>query len=263
MKELFIIKVGGNVIDDAERLSAFLKKFSAINAVKILVHGGGKLATDLSEKLGIEAKMIDGKRITDADTLKVVTMVYGGLINKTIVAKLDKLEVNAVGVCGADLGLIPAKKREVGAIDYGFVGDVLVDKIPVEHWASLLDKNVCPVVAPITADESGQLLNTNADTIASSIAQALSKTYKTSLVYCFEKDGVLQNPDDETSVIHNIQPAMYSNLKNTGVISKGMIPKLDNSWDAINKGVAKVIIGNALQVDKLISSSAGTQLSLN
>lgn len=263
MKELFIIKVGGNVIDDAEKLNAFLKKFSAINALKILVHGGGKLATDLSAKLGIEAKMIDGKRITDADTLKVVTMVYGGLINKTIVAKLDKLGVNAIGVCGADMGLIPAKKREVGTIDYGFVGDVLVDKIPVEQWAGLLDKNVCPVVAPITADASGQLLNTNADTIASSIAQALSKTYKTSLVYCFEKDGVLQNPDDETTVIHSIQPAMYSNLKSTGVISKGMIPKLDNSWDAINKGVAKVIIGNALQVDKLISSSAGTQLSLN
>jgi acetylglutamate kinase len=262
MKELFIIKVGGNIIDNAEKLNTFLKKLSAINSPKILVHGGGKLATDLSAKLGIEAKMVDGKRITDEDTLKIVTMVYGGLINKTIVAKLTKLGTNAMGVCGADMGLIPAKKREVGAIDYGFVGDVLVDKIPTEQWADLLDKNICAVVAPITADATGQLLNTNADTIASSIAQALSRQYNTTLIYCFEKDGVLKNPQDESSVIKSIQPETYTTLKSEGVISKGMIPKLDNSWDAINKGVHKVIIGNALQVDKLISSSVGTQLNL-
>src|SRR5581483_1837015 len=175
MKELFIIKVGGNVIDDGKKLEEFLKKLHAINSSKILVHGGGKLATDLSAKLGIEAKMVEGKRITDEETLKVVTMVYGGLINKTIVAKLNTLGTNALGISGGDMGLIPAKKREVKEIDYGFVGDVLLNEIPVEKWVNLLDKNICPVVAPLTADESGQMLNTNADTIASSIAQTLSK----------------------------------------------------------------------------------------
>jgi acetylglutamate kinase len=263
MKELFIIKVGGNVIDDPEKLSIFLKKFGAINTLKILIHGGGKLATELSAKLGIEAKMVDGKRITDRDTLKVVTMVYAGLINKSVVSQLNKLGTKALGICGADLNLIPAKKREVTSIDYGFVGDVLIDKIPAEQWENLLDKNICPVVAPITSDSTGQLLNTNADTIASSIAQALSKIYKVTLVYCFEKDGVLKDPNDDTSVIPTMLPKAYEDLKSVGIISKGMIPKLDNSWEAIRKGVLKVIIGNALQVDKLISLSSGTQLCLN
>jgi len=263
MKELYIIKVGGNVIDDEKNLGIFLKKFSAINAPKILVHGGGKLATDLSSKLGIEAKMVDGKRITDGNTLEIVTMVYAGLINKSIVAKLNSLGTNTLGVCGADMGLIPAKKRKVGTIDYGFVGDILMDDIPAKKWTDLLDNNICAVVAPITADAKGQLLNTNADTIASSIAQALSKAYKTTLIYCFEKDGVLSNPKDDTSVIREIQMKMYAQLKSEGIISKGMIPKMDNSWEAINKGVAKVVIGNALEVDKLISSTGGTHLSLD
>jgi acetylglutamate kinase len=263
MKELFIIKVGGNIIDDEGKLSAFLKKFNAISSHKILVHGGGKLATDMSAKLGIEAKMVEGKRITDKETLKVVTMVYCGIINKSIVGQLNALGTNALGVCGADMNLIPAKKRDVGTIDYGFVGDVLLEKIPVEQWTNLLDATICPVVASITSDSTGQLLNTNADTIASSLAQALSKTYKVTLIYCFEKDGVLKNPDDEGSVIRNIQPQTYTTLKAEGIISKGMIPKLDNSFDAMKRGVAKVIIGNALQVDKLLASSGGTHLSLN
>jgi acetylglutamate kinase len=263
MKELFIIKVGGNVIDDTGKLDIFLKKFNAQKGHKILVHGGGKLATDMSVKLGIEAKMVDGKRITDAETLKIVTMVYAGQINKSIVAALNTLGTNALGVCGADMNLIPAIKRAVGNIDYGFVGDVLLDKIPVKHWTDLLDKNICPVVAPITADASGQLLNTNADTIASSIAQALSKIYKVTLIYCFEKDGVLRDPNDESSVIAMIQPQAYSALKNGGIISKGMIPKLDNAWDAMKAGVNKVIIGNALQIDSLLDSKAGTHLSLS
>jgi len=261
MKELFIIKIGGNVIDVMDKLSVFLKKFSVINSPKILIHGGGKLATDLSTKLGIEAKLVDGKRITDAATLQIITMVYSG-INKSIVAKLQALGANSIGICGADLNMIPAKKRAVGAIDYGFVGDVLMEKIPVTHWTDLLEKNICPVVAPITADSSGQLLNTNADTIASSVAQALSKTYKVTLIYCFEKNGVLQNPDDEQSVIPLIQPEIYSTFKSQGVISKGMIPKLDNSFEAMKNGVSKVIIGNALQIDKLITSKEGTHLSL-
>jgi len=261
MKELFIIKIGGNVIDSKENLSVFLKKFHAINSPKILIHGGGKLATDLSTKLGIESKLVDGKRITDAATLEIITMVYSG-INKSIVAQLQAMGTDSIGVCGADLNMIPAKKRAVGTIDYGFVGDVLIDKIPVTHWADLLEKNICPVVAPITADASGQLLNTNADTVASSIAQALSKIYKVTLIYCFEKSGVLQNPADENSVIPLIQPEAYSSFKSQGVISKGMIPKLDNSFDAMKNGVSKVIIGNALHIDKLISSKEGTHLSL-
>jgi acetylglutamate kinase len=262
-KELLIVKVGGNVIDSEENLFSFLKKFSAIKGHKILIHGGGKLATDLSNALGIEAKMVDGKRITDAETLKVVVMVYSG-INKTVTAELNALDTEATGVCGAGLNLLPAKKREKGDIDYGFAGDILLDKIPVEKWDMLLEQGICPVVAPLTADATGQLLNTNADTIASCIAQALSKLYSVKLIYCFEKDGVLKNPIDETSVIEHIEPEQYVILKEQGVISKGMIPKLDNAWNALRSGVDKVIIGNAFHIDKLTASEhkTGTLLSL-
>jgi len=263
MKELLIVKVGGNVIDNEEALKLFLKKFNALKSPKILVHGGGKLATQLSGKLGIEAKMVDGKRITDVATLEIVVMVYSG-INKSIAAQLNALGTSSIGLCGADMNLIPAKKRELGNIDYGFVGDVLVDKIPAEKWTMLLDKNICPVVAPITSDASGQLLNTNADTIAASIAQALSAHYSVKLIYCFEKDGVLQNPADDSSVIEHIEPTGYVNLKEKGIISKGMIPKLDNAWNALNSGVDKVIIGNALHIESLTEPehSTGTLLSL-
>ena len=263
MKELLIVKVGGNVIDNKEALQLFLKKFNELKSPKMLVHGGGKLATELSGKVGMEAKMVDGKRITDAATLEIVVMVYSG-INKTIVAKLNALGTSSIGVCGGDMKLIPARKREIGNIDYGFVGDVLVDTIPAETWNLLLEKSICPVVAPITSDASGQLLNTNADTIASSIAQALSGLYSVKLVYCFEKDGVLQNPTDDTSVIAHIEPQKYAGLKEQGIISKGMIPKLDNAWNALNRGVDKVIIGNALHIEKLTSPAheTGTLLSL-
>jgi acetylglutamate kinase len=262
-KELTIVKVGGNIIDDEVKLHSFLKKFNKVKGFKILVHGGGKLATDLSVKMGIATKMVNGRRITDAETLKVVVMVYTAT-NKSIVAQLNALGTVSIGICGADLNMIPAKKREVANIDYGFVGDVLVNEIPAEEWNKSLERGVCSVVAPITADLTGQLLNTNADTIASSVAQALGKLYSVKLIYCFEKDGVLKNPIDDTSVIQNIRPDEYTSLKGQGIISKGMIPKLDNAWNALNSGVNDVIIGNALHIDKLTSSThkTGTQLSL-
>jgi acetylglutamate kinase len=262
MEELFIIKVGGNVIDDDKNLNAFLEKFHEIKAHKILIHGGGKIATEISAKLGIETKMVDGKRITDKETMKIVTMVYAGLINKTIVAKLNTMGTNALGICGADMNLIPAVKRPVTEIDFGYVGDILTYKIPAKQWAGLLAQNSCPVVAPITSDNTGALLNTNADTIASALAQALSKLYSVSLIYCFEKDGVLQNPNDENSAIPVIKPVTYTDLKNRGIISKGMLPKMNNSWEALNNGVLKVIIGNAMKLDKLINSIEGTRLVL-
>jgi acetylglutamate kinase len=262
-KELTIVKVGGNIIDDEIKLHSFLKKFSKVKGAKILVHGGGKLATDLSAKIGIETKMVNGRRITNAETLKVVVMVYTAT-NKSIVAHLNALGNKSIGICGADMNMIPAKKRDIEDIDYGLVGDVLLDKIPIKDWNIFLEENICPVVAPITADSTGQLLNTNADTIASSIAQSLGELYSVKLIYCFEKDGVLKNPIDDTSVIQNIIPDEYTSLKGQGIISKGMIPKLDNAWEALNNGVDKVIIGNALHIELLTSTThkTGTQLSL-
>lgn len=250
MKELTIVKIGGNIIDDKEKLTNFLEKFNSIKGAKILVHGGGKRATEISGKLGIEAKMVDGRRITDIKTLEIVVMVYSG-INKLIVAQLNPLGTKSLGICGADLNLIPAKKRANSRIDYGFVGDVLQEDIPIDEWEMLLNENICPIVAPITSDDSGQLLNTNADTIASTIAQALSKEYTVKLIYCFEKNGVLVNPADENSVIPIIKSQEFSGLHERKIISDGMIPKLDNAWEALNKGVDKVIIGNALHIEKL------------
>lgn len=249
-KELTVVKIGGNIIDHPEKLQSFLEKFNSITGTKILIHGGGKLATEMSSRLGIEAKMVNGRRITDLLTLEIVAMVYTG-INKSIVAKLNSMGGKSIGICGADLNMIPAEKRKKGDIDYGFVGDILSDKIPVDSWITLLSAGICPVVAPITADASGQLLNTNADTIASSIAQALSKLYSVKLIYCFEKNGVLVNPADENSVIPIIKSQEYVELNRRKVISDGMIPKLDNAWEALNQGVDKVIIGNALHIEEL------------
>ena len=249
-KELTIVKIGGNIIDNADKLQLFLEKFNAIKGAKILAHGGGKLATDISAKLGIEAKMINGRRITDIQTLEIVSMVYNG-INKSIVAKLNSLGAKSIGICGADLNLIPASKRGKGEVDYGFVGDIVPDKIPVNDWNLFLEAGVCLVVAPITADTFGQLLNTNADTIASAVAQALSKLYRVKLIYCFEKNGVLLNPTDENSVVPIIKAQEYAELHKRKIISDGMIPKLDNAWEALKQGVDKVIIGNALHIEKL------------
>lgn len=262
-KELTIVKIGGNIIDNTDNLHSFLQKFNAIKGAKILVHGGGKLATDISAKLGIEAKIINGRRITDLQTLEIVAMIYNG-INKSIVAKLNSMGAKSIGICGADLNMIPATKRGKGEIDYGFVGDIVPDKIPANEWDMFLEAGVCPVVAPITADASGQLLNTNADTVASTIAQALSKLYLVKLIYCFEKNGVLKNQEDENSVLPVIKEQEYGELHRRKIISDGMIPKLDNAWEAVKQGVDRVIIGNALLIDKLTEPmhKSGTLLIL-
>src|SRR5688572_899476 len=257
--KLYVIKIGGNIIDDEKKLLSFLKAFAAIDDKKILVHGGGKLATRLAEKMGVEQKLIDGRRITDAETLKIVTMVYAGYINKNIVAHLQSFNCNAMGLTGADGNIILAHKRKQPAIDYGFVGDV--DSINTGLLKNLLDQNLSLVFAPVTHDQGGQLLNTNADTVAQEIARALSSEFEVKLIYSFEKSGVLMNADDENSVIKSINPAYYQELKANEKIFAGMIPKLDNAFAALNCGVNKVIIGKAEELDKLISGAAGTTIN--
>lgn len=256
--KLYIIKIGGNIIDDEIKFSSFLKEFSAIKAKKILVHGGGKLATKMAEKLGIEQKLVEGRRITDAETLKIVTMVYAGYINKNIVAELQANNCNAVGISGADGNAILAHKRLNTAIDYGFAGDI--DLINVNFFKSLLDHELTIVVAPITHDKKGQILNTNADTIAQELAKALSEDYEVQLIYSFEKSGVLLDTDDDATVISRIKPSSYQQLKDDKKIFAGMIPKLDNAFAAINNGVKKVIIGKAEELNELITGTKGTTI---
>lgn len=261
-KKLYVIKIGGNVIDNSENLYHFLKDFTAVDGYKILVHGGGKVATQLSETLGIEAKLIDGRRITNIETLRVVTMVYGGLINKNIVAQLQRFGTNAIGLTGADGNFIKTKKRPVKTIDYGFVGDMDDKSIDQNSLERLMDAGFTPVFCAITHDGEGQLLNTNADTIASALAVALSKLYETTLVYCFEKKGVLQDINDEESLIREIDPERYETLKEQQIIHSGMLPKLDNAFTAINCGVKAVIIGKSDDLGQLEhENSFGTRLS--
>ncbi len=257
---VYIIKIGGNIIDDETKLSSFLKSFASIKEKKILVHGGGKLATKLAEKMGVEQQMIDGRRITDAETLKIVTMVYAGYINKNIVAQLQANNCNAIGLSGADGDLIKAHKRKHATIDYGFVGDI--DVVNVGLLKTLLDKDIAVVAAPITHDGNGSLLNTNADTIAQEIAKALGKYYQTALIYSFEKNGVLLNVDDDNSVIPLIDTAYYAELKNKQLIFAGMIPKLDNAFAALQNGVGKVIIGKAENLEQLVNGESGTAILL-
>lgn len=276
-RKLFVIKIGGNIIDNETVLQSFLENFSAIvreytNSPSgaggfILVHGGGKVATKIGETLGIESKYVDGRRITDAATIDLVTMVYAGLINKKVIAQLQSLSCNAIGVTGADGNLIPAGKRPVKEIDYGFVGDVKSEKINASSWAGLLNNGFIPVVAPITHDGNGQLLNTNADTIAQEVAKAMSGLYEVYLIYSFEKSGVLLDVNDESSVIKSITPTYYEELKSPlrggggARIFAGMIPKLDNAFAALNSGVKKVMIGKAEQLQQLISGEAGTSIT--
>jgi acetylglutamate kinase len=256
--ELSIIKIGGNIIDDESKLAAFLDAFAAVKGKKILVHGGGKLATKLAEGLGIRQQLVDGRRITDAETLKIVTMVYAGTINKSIVAQLQGRGCDAIGLSGADGNAILAHKRSHPTIDYGYVGDV--DAINTSLITSLLLLDRTLVFSPITHDGKGQLLNTNADTIAQEIARGLSATFEVSLIYSFEKSGVLMNAEDETSVIARIGPAYYQELKQRQVIFAGMIPKLDNAFAALRSGVGKVIIGKAEQLPQLLSGQSGTTI---
>lgn len=241
MQTIKVIKIGGNVVDNPEKLHRFLHDFAEIGGPKILIHGGGKIATALSEKLGIETRMIGGRRATDAETLRIVTMVYAGLINKNIVAALQSEGCNALGLCGADGGLIRSKKRAATPIDYGFVGD------PVEFGLStasvLLEGGLTPVVAPITYEpQSGSLLNTNADTTARTVAVGLAAKYPVELVFCFEKPGVLRDVNDDNSVISEITPELYEQLKADGIVADGMLPKLENAFQAIGSGVQSVTI---------------------
>ena len=259
MENLYVIKIGGNIIDDDALLSVFLKKFAAIKSKKILVHGGGKQVTRLAEKLGIPQQLIDGRRITDGETLKVVTMVYAGYINKHIVAELQSLECNSIGISGADGNSIMAHKRENVHIDYGFAGDI--DRVNADLFKQLVDSGFCIVVSSITHDGNNQLLNTNADTIAQEIAKTMSLSYEVSLIYSFEKPGVLQDVENENSVISKLHLGYYNKLKETEKIFSGMIPKLDNAFKAIDSGVNKVIIGKGEELDLLISGKSGTTIS--
>jgi acetylglutamate kinase len=259
MESLYVIKIGGNIIDDELLLIAFLKKFAAINSKKILVHGGGKLATKLAEKLGLPQQMIEGRRITDAETLKIVTMVYAGYINKNIVAQLQSMQCNAMGVTGADGNSILSHKRVKAGIDYGFAGDI--DHVNAAWFIQLLLNEQTLVVAPITHDGKNQLLNTNADTIAQEIAKSLSGFFEVVLIYSFEKSGVLKDVENENSVIEKLHLGYYKELKETEKIFAGMIPKLDNAFKAIDAGVHKVIIGKGQELDQLITGNSGTTIS--
>lgn len=259
MEQLLVIKIGGNVIDNAPALESFLKKFATIDTKKILVHGGGKIATKIGDQLGIQSNYINGRRVTDAQTIDLVTMVYGGLVNKKIIAKLQSLQCNAIGLTGADANLIPAVKRpvvyskptsgdagdEITAIDFGFVGDVTTNSLGIENLEILLTNNFTLVFAPLTHDGNGQILNTNADTIASSLAIVLSKKYAVRLIYCFEKKGVLENVADVNSIIPLITKEKYAHLKAENKLFDGIFPKIDNALDAIDNGVKEVLIGDA------------------
>lgn len=257
MDKLIVVKIGGNIIDDEAKLSSFLQSFALLEGKKILVHGGGKLATRIAEAMGIQQQMVDGRRITDAETLKIVTMVYAGFINKNIVAQLQSFNCNATGLSGADGNIIKAHKRSA-AIDYGFVGDI--DEVNIELLHTLLQINEALVLAPITHDGNGQLLNTNADTIAQEVAKAMSKLYDVNLIYSFEKAGVLQDVNDDASVVPLINPVKYEQLKAQGKIFAGMLPKLDNAFSAVFSGVHKVIIGKAEELHELVQGKKGTTI---
>ncbi len=256
MDRLTIIKVGGKVVENEQELDNLITEFLKIPGNKILVHGGGRTATTIASQLGHESKMVDGRRITDKNMLEVVTMVYGGLVNKKIVAKLQALGFSAIGLTGADLNVIRAKKRPVKDIDYGFVGDV--EEVNTSELRLLINENVIPVMASLTHDGKGQLLNTNADTIASKLACEMASFYNVYLIYCFEKRGVLANQDDENSVINELSITKFKGLQETGVINAGMIPKLDNGFNAKKNGVKEVVITNTGN----ISSGKGTRLTL-
>lgn len=258
MQTLNIIKIGGSIANNEDRLSTFLKNFVHVDSPKIIVHGGGTAATDLCNKLNIPVQMKEGRRITDKPALDVAVMVYAGLINKTIVAKLQSLSCNALGLSGADLNMIPAQKRQHPEIDYGFVGDVDPVNINTYFIRRLLDEQVVPVFPAITHDGKGQLLNTNADTIASALTIALTKNYNTHLTYCFEKPGVLRDVEDDDSWIKQIDLDKYNSLKQEGVINEGMIPKLDTAFQALRQDVNVVYIKHA---DNLLNNT-GTELIL-
>lgn len=252
MEPLYVIKIGGNIIDNEQALHDFLATFASVKAKKILVHGGGKIASELSVKLGIEPKMLNGKRITDAAALDVVVMTYAGLINKKIVALLQSQQANAIGLSGADGNSIPAQKREVADVDYGFAGDAVEERLNTDFFQLLLSNGMTPVLSAITHDEHGQLLNTNADTIASVLAVAMSAFYNVTLVYCFEMQGVMKDISDAGSMIEQISLREYDILKKNGAVSEGMLPKLDKAFAAVAGGVESVMIGHAKNLVHII-----------
>ena len=254
-EKLTIIKVGGKIVEDGSALQRLLSDFSTIDGRKLLVHGGGRSATALAARLGIETKMVDGRRITDDSMLEVVTMVYGGLVNKRIVAGLQAAGVNAVGLTGADMNAVLSVRRSVGVVDYGWVGDVRI--VNADAISALVENGYCPVIAPITHDGKGHLLNMNADTMAGETAKALASRYDVDLVYCFEKAGVLFDENDDSSVIDEINPCEYSELKKSGKITGGMIPKLDNAFSCVAAGVSRVVITRA---DLIADANAGTKI---
>ncbi len=255
MNSLKIIKIGGNIIDDASRLQSFLKDFASTPGSKILIHGGGKIASELGAKMGIQAQMHEGRRITNAETLDLVTMVYAGLINKNIIAQLQAQNCNALGLSGADGNTITATKRPSKPFDYGLVGDVAITGVNSIFVGTLLESKVTPVFCPITHDGKGQLYNTNADTIASVLAMALGKSYEVELMYCFDKKGVLADINDEGSLITEINSKNYADLKQSGAIADGMLPKMETAFQALDNGVKYVRI---LKAEELNSLNSGT-----
>lgn len=248
MEKLTLIKVGGKIVEEPDTLQQLLRDFSSIEGHKVLVHGGGRSATKIASQLGIESQMVNGRRITDAEMLKVVTMVYGGLVNKNIVAGLQSLQVNALGLTGADMNIMRSDKRPVKDVDYGFVGDV--KEVNADVLASLIQQGIVPVLAPLTHDKQGHMLNTNADTIAGEAAKALAKYFDVTLMFCFEKKGVLLNEDDDESVIPEIDRVSFQKYVAEGIIQGGMIPKLENAFQAIDAGVKEVIITQASEIHK-------------
>lgn len=254
---LTIVKVGGKIVEEPESLKQLLDGFSKIEGPKMLVHGGGRTATQVAAQLGLETQMINGRRVTDAEMIKVVTMVYAGLVNKNIVAQLSNLGLKALGLTGADINVIRSHKRPITpeGIDYGFVGDV--DQVDAEAISLLIEGGIIPVMAPLSLGSDAQLLNTNADTIAGETAKAMAALYDVTLIYCFEKKGVLMDADDDESVIPHIDPAYYEELKQKEIVSGGMLPKLDNSFAALQAGVKKVIITRADQLGR-----TGTTMTL-
>ncbi len=245
---LKVVKIGGKLIEDEEKFQLFLKDFSSLEGPKILVHGGGNAASEMAARLGYETKMIDGRRITDSNSLKVIIMTYGGLINKSMVAKLLALDCNSIGLCGADGGSIISTRREVKEIDYGFVGDIA--EINSDFISSLLEQNITPVFSAISCTREGELLNTNGDSVAAELAIALSSTYETELYFCFEKKGVLENASDDDSVIENLDLKKYKSLLAEKVISDGMLPKLFNCFQALESGVSKICLGDSTLLQK-------------
>ena len=263
--KLTLVKVGGAIVENADSLSSLLDKFASIEGHKVLVHGGGRSATRIAERLGLPQQMVAGRRVTDADTLRVVTMVYAGLVNKNIVAQLQARGINALGLTGADMNVISSHRRppkqvrmddgSTQTVDYGFVGDI--DQVNADLLSDLIAKGVVPVMCPIGHDAQGNLLNTNADTIAAEVAKALARNFEVTLVYCFEKRGVLRDADDDDSVISCITQAEFPVLVEQGIVSGGMLPKLENAFDAIRAGVQEVVITRA---DALDHPSEGTRL---